>query len=268
MWRPEHVGCSWCAASATPRRSRSATWSATWPASLDVGGVRTSRTGVATNIPIETETFSGHCAWCGPSITLSSHKLTVRRIRTESRSRGMLLNVKTVVVTAIAAGGLATGAAGASPAHPADSRAAVAAASAEEQQLHASIVGLTSTQHQLDAVLAARVGSRAGHPQVGAPVTTTAPPGAAPTTRPPASGPAPIRSAPAATTPPAPPAGGWHSGPASEPTTAPTASGAVTATEPPAPPQTTVPPQTTTTTTAPPRTTTTTTQPNRWGTDD
>ena len=82
----------------------------------------------------------------------------------------MYVSLKTMVVSAIAVGGLATGVAGASPAHPADVGSAAAASMTEEQQVHADVQGLTATQKQLEAVLASRRVSS------GIPIDTLIPP--------------------------------------------------------------------------------------------
>jgi|GEM_PF-3089680 len=66
----------------------------------------------------------------------------------------MFLSLKTVMVTSVAVGGLATGVAGASPPRGSDVVQSVTAAAAEEAQLHATITGLKGTERQLEAVLA------------------------------------------------------------------------------------------------------------------
>lgn len=169
----------------------------------------------------------------------------------------MFLSLKTVVVTSIAVGGLATGVAGAAPPQGNDVVQRVTAASSEEQQLHASIAGLTVTEHQLEAVLAARRSARAAHvdapaPAVGGtpivvdpvPAVPSAPGGTVPVSQP--------MSGPAADT--------AQNGPSAGQTTESTESTA----DPGGTPTTTAPAPSSTTT-APSTSTTSTTAPHRGG---
>lgn len=174
----------------------------------------------------------------------------------------MFLTLKTVMVTSVAVGGLATGVAGASPPHGSDVVRSVTAAAAEEAQLHAAVDGLKGTESQLTALLADHLAS-----PTSAVTTLVAPVGAVVTSGAPASvvqGPsanAPSGATPQARSAPSPgPTSytGGHSGDGA-------VSGLPDTTEPRPPtttmPPTTVPPTTTSTTTRPPVTTTTSTRP-------
>ncbi len=167
----------------------------------------------------------------------------------------MFLSLKTVVVTSIAVGGLATGVAGAAPPRGNDVVQRVTAASVEEQQLHTSIAGLTVTEHQLEAVLAARRSARAAHVDAPAPAAGLAP---AAVVRSPTVPSAPGGTVPASGPVPGPTADTVPDGPSAGQTTGSTA-------DPDDTPTTTAPAQDTTTTTTPPTSTTSTTAPHRGG---
>ena len=177
----------------------------------------------------------------------------------------MFLSLKTVMVTSVAVGGLATGVAGASPPHGSDVVQSVTAAAAEEAQLHATIDGLKGTERQLEGLLADQLDPQTAPlsglvAPAGAPTTPGAP---APVGRT-VSGAAPVAGAPVAPSPGPTTDTGRHEGGGST-------SGSPTTTQP-HPPTTTEPPTTvpppTTTTTQPPPTTTTTTRPRHGGGDD
>jgi hypothetical protein len=177
----------------------------------------------------------------------------------------MFLTLKTVMVTSVAVGGLATGVAGASPPPSNDVVQSVTAASAEEAQLHASIDGLRGTEHQLEAMLADRLGAP------GLPLADLTPPAGAPT---PGTATAPSHATPGGGPPAIQPPGPAGSSGAPSPGRSDRdgSPGSSATTEPDPPTTTTSPPTTepptTTTTTAPPAPTTTTTRPRRDGGDD